>query len=170
MVKKAGFMGVGLGIVAFLIGCGTTSINKHEVSSGAIVEQQEIRGGRITSELKSILETTPVQGEGSFIAENKTAAIMGAEALALNNLAEKVGEVIIEANTSVITTEDKNKIVGVVRKQSRNIIKGWDYLVPPQWDEKTHEAKVIVSMNVEQTVTEIAKKAGFMGTTKGRSW
>ncbi len=137
-------------------GCATTKTEverERDFSEKGTVTKEVVTVNRkVRSELHRVLDGVVVEGRGSFKNPNKEVARNGAMTLAVNDLAKKAGEVLIEEDT-VITNE---KIKSVIRTRASNIVSGYTIMVDT-YDEDTQIADIVVRQDGERIASEIAR-------------
>ena len=149
---------MGLFIVAAIVsGCGTTQEKEVErerdfSEKGTVTKEVITVNRKIRSELHRILDGTVVEGKGTFKNNNKEVARNGALTLAINDMAKKVGEVLIEEDTTITNDE----ITSIVRTRASNLVAGYTIMVDT-YDEETRVAEVIVRQDGERIASEIAR-------------
>lgn len=149
---------MGLFVTAFLItGCGTTQEKEIErerdfSEKGTVTKEIITVNHKIKSELHRILDGTVVEGKGTFKNKSKEVARNGALTLAINDMAKKVGEVLIEEDTTI--TNDK--ITSIVRTRASNLVAGYTIMVDT-YDDESEIAEVIVRQDGERIASEIAR-------------
>ncbi len=149
---------MGLIIVAALLSACATSKEKEiererDFSEKGTVTKEVITVNRkIRSELHRILDGTVVEGKGTFKHQSKEVARNGALTLAINDMAKKVGEVLIEEDTTITNEQIKS----IVRTRASNLVAGYTIMVDI-YDDETMIAEVIVRQDGERIASEIAR-------------
>ncbi len=149
---------LGLLVIALIMSACATSQEKEiererDFSEKGTVTKEIITvNHKIKSELHRILDGTVVEGKGTFKNENKEVARNGALTLAINDMAKKVGEVLIEEDTTIAN----DKINSIVRTRASNVVSGYTIMVDT-FDEQTKIAEVIVRQDGERIASEIAR-------------
>lgn len=150
------FMGALL-LVVLVSGCATTDEKEIErerdfSKKGTVTNEVITVNRKVRSELHRILDGTVVEGKGTFKNNTKEVARNGALTLAINDMAKKIGKVLIEEDTTI--TNDKIK--SIVRTRASNLVSGYTIMVDI-YDEKTSIAEVIVRQDGERIASEIAR-------------
>lgn len=150
------FMGA-LILAVLMSGCATTDEKEIErerdfSEKGTITKEVITVNRKVRSELHRILDGTMVEGKGTFKNDNREVARNGALTLAINDMAKKVGEVLIEEDTTI--TNDKIK--SIIRTRASNLVSGYTIMVDT-YDDETKMAEVIVRQDGERIASEIAR-------------
>ncbi len=150
------FMGA-LILAVLMSGCATTDEKEIErerdfSEKGTVTKEVITVNRKVRSELHRILDGTVVEGKGTFKDNNREVARNGALTLAINDMAKKVGEVLIEEDTTI--TNDKIK--SIIRTRASNLVSGYTIMVDI-YDEETKVAEVIVRQDGERIASEIAR-------------
>ena len=107
---------------------------------------------KVKSDLKRILATETVEGEGVFKNANQSVAVNAAMNLAINDLAKRAGQLIQEEDTTLYN----EKVYSIIRTRARNIVSGFDVVVK-EWDGDSQTATVRIRQDGYRIAEELCK-------------
>jgi len=147
-------------IVLLLIGCSgnktggskETQIETEFSEKGTITKEIVTVNDRIKSELHRVLDGVVVEGKGMFKNANENLAKSAALTMALNDLAKKAGQVLIEEDTTIFNNEVKS----IIRQRASNIVTGYKIMLDV-YDMETQIAEIVVRQEGERIASQIER-------------
>jgi hypothetical protein len=156
------FLSLSLACLFFVAGCATTGGQPAEATKeterdfskqGTVTKEVVKVNSRIRSELHRVLDGVVIEGKGSFSDAREMVARNAALTIALNDMAKRAGQVLLEEDTTIYNDEVKS----ILRTRARNIVKGYVVMVDV-YDPDTQTSEIIVRQEGERVASEIAKE------------
>ena len=138
---------------AVVAGCShTVEREKEWGKDGTKIRDTHKVDSKVKSDLKRILATETVEGEGVFKNANQSVAVNAAMNLAINDLAKRAGQLIQEEDTTLYN----EKVYSIIRTRARNIVSGFDVVVK-EWDGDSQTATVRIRQDGYRIAEELCK-------------
>jgi len=129
-----------------------TQIETEFSEKGTVAKKIVTVNNKIKSELHRVLDGIVVEGKGKFKNANENLAKSAALSMALNDLAKKAGQVLIEEDTTIFNNEVKS----IIRQRASNVIAGYKIMLD-MYDPETQTAKIIVRQEGERIASQIER-------------
>lgn len=147
-------------VAVTLVACGggkknrtkETKIETDFSEKGTVTKEVVTINNKVKSELHRILDGVVVEGKGMFKDANENLAKSAALTMALNDLAKKAGQVLVEEDTTIYNNEVKS----ILRQRASNVVAGYKVMLDV-YDPETQTAEVVVRQEGERIASQIER-------------
>ena len=129
-----------------------TKIETDFSEKGTVTKEVVTVNEKIKSELHRVLDGVVVEGKGMFKDANENLAKSAALTMALNDLAKKAGQVLIEEDTTIYNNEVKS----IIRQRASNVVAGYKVMLDV-YDPETQTAEIVVRQEGERIASQIER-------------
>ncbi len=150
--KTMMLMTVAICCLAICFGCARETKVTYHPETGVKTSKTETVGGSVKSSYRADLVLLTEMGVGEWSDKNKALAREAALTIAISDLAEKVGKVLIMKDSRIFNDDAMLHI----QKYSANVVKGYEIILD-DWDPETHMAKVRIQQNIWRVVQELER-------------
>lgn len=122
-------------------------------TDGTVTRELVTRGDQVVSDLHRAYAGIAIEGVGEFKHTSQTIARNTALNLAINDLAKRAGEVLVEEDSTLYNDQVRT----IMRTRARNIVAGYT-VVSEAYDADTAVARVVVRQEGERIASELARE------------